>query len=222
MTQAQAPVAAPKTSGMAIASLVCGILGFCTAGIGGLVGLVLGIVAIAKINASNGALGGRGLSVAGIIVSALGLVVGAVLALSAIFFGLCTARVASHTAHVTSRFQQEAKVDTTRAIIMEVESALDVYNAHVGHYPTEDEGGLAALRTKPNFKTADASANWHGPYLKKIPVDAWGRPLHYELLPAAAGGGAATETVHIWSDGPDGRSGTADDIKNWSDETTGQ
>ncbi|MCX5671055.1 MAG: SUMF1/EgtB/PvdO family nonheme iron enzyme [Planctomycetota bacterium] len=58
-----------KTSGLAIASLVAGILGLCTAGLGGIAGLVLGIIALRKIRRSGGALRGRGLAIAGLIVS---------------------------------------------------------------------------------------------------------------------------------------------------------
>lgn len=63
------PVAPPKTSGLAIASLVLGILGLCTMGVTGLIGVILGIVALMKINKSAGALGGKGLAIAGICVS---------------------------------------------------------------------------------------------------------------------------------------------------------
>jgi Domain of unknown function (DUF4190)/GYF domain 2 len=56
-----------KTSGMAITSLVLGILGLC--GITALVGLVLGIVSLVKINRSGGRLSGQGLAIAGICVS---------------------------------------------------------------------------------------------------------------------------------------------------------
>lgn len=57
-----------KTSGMAITSLVLGVLGFC--GITAVVGLILGIVALVKINRSGGRLSGQGLAIAGICVSA--------------------------------------------------------------------------------------------------------------------------------------------------------
>jgi prepilin-type processing-associated H-X9-DG protein len=56
-----------KTCGLAIASLVLGILGLC--GITALVGLILGIVALVKINRSGGRLSGQGLAIAGICVS---------------------------------------------------------------------------------------------------------------------------------------------------------
>ncbi|MCX6927412.1 MAG: DUF4190 domain-containing protein [Verrucomicrobia bacterium] len=59
--------AAVKTSGMAIASLVLGVVGFC--GITALAGLVLGIISLVKINRSGGRLSGQGLAIAGICVS---------------------------------------------------------------------------------------------------------------------------------------------------------
>ena len=61
------PTAAPKTSGLAIASLACGVLG--CLGITALAGLVTGIMALIKINKSKGQLGGQGLAIGGICVS---------------------------------------------------------------------------------------------------------------------------------------------------------
>ncbi|MGA2866567.1 MAG: DUF4190 domain-containing protein [Verrucomicrobiota bacterium] len=63
----RAPARASRTSGMAIASLVLGILGLLTFGVTALVGLPLGIVSLVKIRGSNGALGGWGLALAGSI-----------------------------------------------------------------------------------------------------------------------------------------------------------
>ncbi len=60
-----------KTSGLAITSLVLGILGLFTCGVTSLVGLILGIVALVKVNRSGGRLSGNGLAIAGICVSAL-------------------------------------------------------------------------------------------------------------------------------------------------------
>lgn len=58
-----------RTSGLAIASLVLGVLGFC--GVTALAGLILGIIATIKINKSQGQLKGNGLAIAGICVSGL-------------------------------------------------------------------------------------------------------------------------------------------------------
>ena len=70
--QTQAVVA--KTSGLAIASLILGICGFCSGGLTGIVGLILGIIALSAISNSYGWLKGRGLAVSGIVVSAVSLV----------------------------------------------------------------------------------------------------------------------------------------------------
>lgn len=64
------PAPEGKTSGLAIASLVLGILGIISCGVTALVGLVLGIVALVRINRSGGAQKGHGFAVAGIAVSA--------------------------------------------------------------------------------------------------------------------------------------------------------
>jgi prepilin-type processing-associated H-X9-DG protein len=59
------------TSGLAIASLVLGILGIFTCGLTALVGLILGIVSLSQVRKSNGALGGKPIALAGTIVSAV-------------------------------------------------------------------------------------------------------------------------------------------------------
>jgi len=68
------PAVATKTSGLAIASLVLGILGFCTFGLAGIVGLILGIIGLITVRQSAGQLKGQGLAIAGIVVSAVSLV----------------------------------------------------------------------------------------------------------------------------------------------------
>jgi hypothetical protein len=65
------PAGPVKTSGLAIASLVLGILGLFTCGAAALIGLILGIIAMTKVKQSRGALGGGGIALAGIIVSAV-------------------------------------------------------------------------------------------------------------------------------------------------------
>lgn len=56
-------------SGKAIASLVLGICSFCTFGITGIIGLILGIVAMGNIKRNPARLKGNGLAIAGIVVS---------------------------------------------------------------------------------------------------------------------------------------------------------
>jgi hypothetical protein len=76
--------AKPRTSGLAIASLVLGIAGPCTIGLGSILGLILGIVGLVKIGKSAGQLGGRGLAIAGLAVSGTGLVLLALIVVIAV------------------------------------------------------------------------------------------------------------------------------------------
>jgi uncharacterized protein DUF4190/uncharacterized protein DUF4339 len=78
------PAAPSKTSGLAIASLILGILAFPTCGIGGLVGLILGIVALIKISNSGGRLEGKGMAITGIVLSSLFLLIAPALMLPAL------------------------------------------------------------------------------------------------------------------------------------------
>ena len=71
----QGPMA-PGTSGYAIASLICSLLGYIGVfGFGPLLGIIFGHLALREIDRSNGALQGRGIAQAGLILGyiALGL-----------------------------------------------------------------------------------------------------------------------------------------------------
>ena len=63
----------PKTSGMAIASLVCGILSLCLL-LPALLGIIFGIIALRQINGSAGVITGKGLAIGGLVTSALGMI----------------------------------------------------------------------------------------------------------------------------------------------------
>jgi len=60
-----------RTSGMAVSSLILGILGVFTCGITALFGLILGAIAMSQIKRSQGRLSGSGMALAGIIVSGI-------------------------------------------------------------------------------------------------------------------------------------------------------
>jgi len=63
-----------KTSGMAIASLACGILSIWL-GLPALLGIIFGIIALRQINGSAGVITGTGLAIGGLVTSALGMIV---------------------------------------------------------------------------------------------------------------------------------------------------
>ncbi len=69
--QGDTPLMVPqRTSTLAISSLVCSLL-CCIPVVHGTLGLILGVAALIRISASGGRLGGRGLAIAGIIISLL-------------------------------------------------------------------------------------------------------------------------------------------------------
>jgi hypothetical protein len=103
--------AAPHTSGMALASMILGILAILTAIIGvglllGIIGLILGIIALSAISRRPQELGGRGLAITGIITSILSLVVAPILLLIAILLpSLGRARELSNRAYCATNLR---------------------------------------------------------------------------------------------------------------------
>jgi len=95
----------------------------------------------------------------------------------------------------------EAKVDSTKVQMKNIEQALKLYRLQHGKYPSSSEG-LKAL----------ANANKGGKrYLDVVPKDSWGFDFVY-LSPGVHG------DVDILSYGADGKSGGVDfdaDIGNW-------
>ena len=117
-----------------------------------------------------------------------------------------------------------AEIKTTRALVRQVEDALERYNLDVKEYPTEDQG-LAALLTRPQFDDEAKEKLWNGPYLKKTPKDAWGNELVYQPVEQAAAvgeDGAPVKPYKLYSKGPDGQEDSDDDVKLEEDEEEDQ
>ena len=95
-----------KTSGLAIASLVCGILGlFC--GVTAVAGLVLGIISMNSIKKSGGQLGGWGIALSGTIVSAIFIVLIPLLILPAMLLpALAKAKERAQTINCVNNLKQ--------------------------------------------------------------------------------------------------------------------
>ena len=74
VNSAAQPLPSAKTSGLAIASLVLGIFGIFTCGLTAIIGLILGIVSLCAISKRAEQLKGKGLAIAGIVISAIGIV----------------------------------------------------------------------------------------------------------------------------------------------------
>jgi len=68
---------------------------------------------------------------------------------------------------------EKAKVQAAKTQIQMFGTALDLYNAEVGQYPSSLEELISSN-----------DPNWNGPYLnkKKIPKDPWGNDYSYEVV----------------------------------------
>jgi general secretion pathway protein G len=118
--------------------------------------------------------------------------------------------------------QEGAEKSTTKLMLSQVANALDTYRLNLGHYPTEQEGGLDALVTKPTFENERMGEKWHGPYLKpgtKL-EDPWGNKVRYEIVERTADAKITGPPYKLFSLGPDGQPETEDDIKLLPDETS--
>lgn len=103
---------------------------------------------------------------------------------------------------------EEARIVKAKQDIRAIESALELYRLDSGFYPTTDQG-LAALVKQP--ASDPVPPNWkQGGYLKKVPVDPWGRPYQY-LNPGTHG------DIDVFSEGPIAGNKNAG---NGSNETT--
>jgi general secretion pathway protein G len=97
---------------------------------------------------------------------------------------------------------EKARITAAQADIKGgIKTALDRYEVENGQYPKS----LQDLITRPSD-----SKNWSGPYLDAIPVDPWQHPYVY-VFP----GRNNSTGYDLYSWGPDGQDGTADDIGNW-------
>lgn len=117
--------------------------------------------------------------------------------------------------------QEGAEKNTTKLLLNQLSSALDTYRLNMGHYPTEQEGGLDALAKKPTFESERLGDKWQGPYVKPGTRldDPWGHKLRYEPLDrtaAAEGENKSALPYKLFSVGPDGQPDTEDDVKHLS------
>ena len=78
------PQASTGTSGLAIGSLVCGLLSFFTLGLTGIAAVIMGHLSLSRIKSSAGALSGRGMAIAGLIMGYFGFVLVGIAILAAL------------------------------------------------------------------------------------------------------------------------------------------
>jgi len=103
---------------------------------------------------------------------------------------------------------EQARRMKAKVQIASLQSALALFKADTGRYPTTTEG-LAALVADPGIR------GWkQGGYLEggKVPIDPWGRPFIY-ICPGIHGD---YDLESYGKDGEDGGTGDAADIESWN------
>lgn len=121
------------------------------------------------------------------------------LMLVVIIIGILSAMVVPRLAGRSEQARiQAAKSDINSSLPV----ALDLYEMDMGSFPDS----LDYLYTRP----ASGTENWHGPYIKKKPLDPWARPYIYKFP-----GEHNQNGYDLCSSGKDGQPNTDDDIKNW-------
>lgn len=92
---------------------------------------------------------------------------------------------------------EQARVAAARQGIAGIGVALDLYEVDNGTYPSSLQ----------NLITKGSEMNWNGPYIKdgRVPRDPWGNEFGYR---------GSSEGYELRSSGPDGQSGSGDDITN--------
>jgi general secretion pathway protein G len=110
----------------------------------------------------------------------------------------------------TGRAEQAKAAAAKADIMVNIPTALDLYELDNGFYPSTEQW-LDALRVQPS--TSPAPTKWNGPYIKKKPIDPWGNTYHY-----ASPGTHNSNSYDLYSLGKDNAEGGKDDINNWEDE----
>lgn len=108
---------------------------------------------------------------------------------------------------------QKARATKAKMEISNLKTALGLYMAEVGEYPSTEQG-LEALWRAPN----PSPLGWAGPYLdQQLTNDPWGNPYVYRNPGSNYG-----YDYDLMSYGKDGKLGGTDldkDITNWIEET---
>ncbi len=102
----------------------------------------------------------------------------------------------------------KGKIVKAKADISTIEGALDLYKLQNDSYPSTTDG-LQALVSAP--ADADASKYQRGGYIKKLPLDPWGKPYLY----ASPGAHGEADVWTLGADKKEGGEGVNADIGSW-------
>ncbi len=100
--------------------------------------------------------------------------------------------------------QDRANINAAKAQIGLISEPMNRYRMDMNKFPSK----LDDLWEEPS--DSSLSEKYAGPYVEKLKQDPWGNEYQY-----LAEGKKNSGKFDFWSSGPDGQSGTDDDIGNW-------
>jgi len=97
-----------------------------------------------------------------------------------------------------------ADINAVKTQISALKGAMRMYFLDMNKYP-------ASLKDLSEEPSGDAAKQWNGPYMEEtLKADPWNNEYQY-----SSQGKHNPGKFDVWSNGPDGQSGTEDDIGNW-------
>ena len=194
----------PKSAGLAIASMVLGIVALASVcmvfplGVPlAIVAIVFGIVACRKVAKGTG--GGKGMAIAGLVLGIVQISISVVL--MAAFLPPLLRRTSSPA---------RARTPVTQAAVKGgLNHAVETFRLNHGRFPEQ----LKDLVAKPPANTAGyEDMDLWMPYLMARDLqDVWGNGYGYRTGKDLK----VRKDYELWSFGPDGLDGTEDDVCNW-------
>lgn len=102
---------------------------------------------------------------------------------------------------------KEARIAAAKMDITNIMTSLEMFEQHIGRYPTTEEGLASLLMAPPGLPNPD---KWKGPYLRvqELPLDPWDYEYKYEFP-----GPFNLDDFNLYSVGPDGDPGNDDDVR---------
>lgn len=188
------PSQAKSPPGLAVASMVFGLLSLMAIPFSAVLGLpviICGQRARRRIARSNGELTGKGLALTGLISGCLSLVLATVSVLLLVYDRAVLANAA-----MTAAMPARATANTLKTSLM-------AYTINAGQCPSTEQG-LQALVTRPTIEPRPS--NWKK-ILDQVPLDPWGREFIY-LHPGLRN----PKGFDLFSPGEDGVPNTKDDV----------
>ena len=169
---------ATQSTGLAIGAMVCGLVGLFMCPLSGIVGLIMGIIALVQANREPSQYGGKGMAITGIVTGAISLLVVPALLISIMLPSLARARELGKRVKCKTNFAQ-------------LENALDLYTANNdGAFPPNLDVLIETAGITPSSLECPSARTANYIYIPGLPTNAPpDAPIFYEPIKNHGGEG---------------------------------